>query len=245
VIGVSGCASPPLSELGAPPQASSGPSLAIAPLPVRYEASATGPGAAEAFFPPYRPRIDIEAATEEFVDLLKRRAGYERVTLLDLDPKASGTERRAAAKAAQAAWLLEASMEDVYVRLKRKPTGMHAFKIAVLIVSSILLFPAVDPLNWFLPGEDYELVYTLQFRLSDVSSGEEVAAGYLELGAWDSFAAFPPAPTRTWFILGFLRTPGCFDQEDWIEVGEKLALRAHHELIVGIVRALEAPLRQR
>ena len=128
------------------------------------------------------------------------------------------------------------------MRLKEK-NGLHGLKVATLIVSSILIFPAVDPLNWFLPGEDYELNYSLRWRLSEVS-GDELAGGYLELGAWDSFAAFGPGPTRSWFIIGFLRAPGCLDEEDWREIGAQLEQSAERELRVGVTAALEEALRE-
>lgn len=191
------------------------------------------------FVPPYRPAVEAEELRDELAELLSTRGAFERV--VRLEGADSSSALRQAARQQGARWLLEVWLEDVSVRLKEK-NGLHGFKIAVLIVSSILIFPAVDPLNWFLPGEDYEFGYSLRWRLSEVS-GDELAGGYLELGAWDSFAAFGPGPTRSWFVIGFLRAPGCLDEEDWGEIGEQLEASARRELRVGLTAAAESALR--
>lgn len=241
-----GCASFTPTELGAPPAARSGPALALAPFRVGYEASAERGRSPEGdlleFVPPYRPGLARQELREELVGLLRTRGAFERILALDAQDESSSALRQAARKQG-ARWLLEVWFEDVSVRLKEK-NGLHGLKIANLIVSSILIFPAVDPLNWFLPGEDYELGYSIRWRLSEVS-GSEVAGGYLELGAWESFAAFGPGATRSWFIIGFLRAPGCLDEEDWAEIGEQLETNARRELRVGLTAAVEAALSPR
>ncbi|MGE0708164.1 MAG: hypothetical protein AB7N76_00860 [Planctomycetota bacterium] len=242
---LAGCASaPPPTPLGPPPPAGAGPALAVAPFALRYEPSAARPrqadGALEPFAPPYRPALDLAALRERVGALLRERGGYRSVALLPPGKETSSPELREAARRAGARWLLEVWLEDAGVRLRGR-NGLTAFKVVVLIVSSILIFPAVDPLNWFLPGEDYELTWYARFRVSEVDGGAERAAGYLELGAWDSFAAFPPAPTRGWFILGFLRAPGCLGEEHWQEIAEQLEDRARAELERGLVTAVEGP----
>jgi len=240
----SGCASFAPTQLPAPPAARSGPALALAPFRVSYDPSSErglGPeGDPEPFVPPYRPSVASEELREELAELLGARSAFEQV--LRLDAAESSAELRGAARQRGARWLLEVWFEDVSVRLKEK-NGLHGLKIATLIVSSILIFPAVDPLNWFLPGEDYELGYSIRWRLSEVS-GDEVAGGFLELGAWDSFAAFGPGATRSWFVIGFLRAPGCLDEEDWAEIGDQLEASARRELRVGLTAAVEGALTQ-
>lgn len=253
-----GCTSPPPpTEWGPAPEAR-GPVLALAPIAVGYsswrdvvaedleERPTDDEGEARndddvRFTPPYRPSVDAAALTQRVAHQLEGRGGFKRVVTLPTwrgERAPSPSELRRAAQEAGAQWLLEIDLDDASTRLKRK-NGLHGVKIGVLIVSSLLIFPAVDPLNWFLPGEDYETTYFVRYRISDVK-GDPVASGSLELGAWESFAALPPAHHREFYVIGFLRTPGCLDAEAWGEIHADLAERAEHELLVGLVHGVEA-----
>ena len=196
-----------------------------------------------AFSPPFAPRIRADDVRGRVVDLLGQRGGFERVIALEVDSAAAavgGAEaRREAARRAGAAWLLEAEVEDARVELA-DTNWLQPVKVGVLLVSSLLIFPAVDPINWFLPGEDYGVRTRVRWRLSEVATGAELGAGLLETDARQSFAAFGPGPTRPWYVVGFLRVPSCLDEEAWTEIAAQLDEHAVADLTGALVRTAEA-----
>lgn len=199
------------------------------------------------FSTPYRPATDLAATRARAGALLVERGVFERVHLLPdddptLDPVVGVTPEvrhvwRETARARGARWLLEPVLEEARVELIEK-NGLHALKVVNLILSSIFIFPGVDPLNWFIPGEDYGVVQRLAWRVTDLDDGPG-GEGLRELVTRASFADLGPGPTRGFFIVGFLRAPGCLDEEDWTHVAGQLTEVAAEDLARALVGAAE------
>lgn len=205
-----------------------------------------------AFSRPYRPRTETEPVRARAAALLEQRGAFERVVLLPADdPRPAGLapgQLRAAwretARAKGARFLLEPTLEDARVELIEK-NGWHWFKVLDLIVSSILIFPGVDPLNWVIPGEDYGVVQALAWRVTDLETDTPVAEGRLQRVTRASFNDFGPGPSRGFFIVGFIRAPGCLDEEDWVDIHAQLAEVAAEDLAAAVVLAAEEGARPR
>lgn len=238
-----GCAAVPLPTPGPAPEGPPAGALSVAPLPRAYVPTLEEPlddqGQRPLFTPPYRIAVEAGEVRQKVLSALASRGGFQRVQGLEAPPKALPSELLKAARAQGSELLLEVTLDDAEVRLV-ETNGLHGFKIAVLIVSSILIFPAVDPLNWFLPGEDYGVTLHASWRLTEVATGKKLGRGYLESTASDSFAAFGFGYTRPWYVIGFLRTPGCIDEEEWEEIGAQLLERAQAQLEVDLIEAVEA-----
>lgn len=197
-----------------------------------------------AFAAPFRPAVDDPLPAVEA--LLEQRGTFAGVSHLEA-PAGAGElahERReallTAARAADAAWLVELALEDVRVELAER-NALHPLKIVVFILSAVLIFPGVDPLDWFLPGEDYALKARVRWRLWDTASGSLLAEGTQESEARRSFAPFGlgDAGSRSWFLAGFLRVPGCLDEEDWDEIADQLVDRGRDALERALVELIE------
>lgn len=242
LLGLSGCAAPPPPSFGPAPGGAPARALLVAPLPRDYTPTLEEPldeqGRAPTFSPPFRIALDPGPLQGELVSALAQRGGFERVDALGSPSSSTHAERLGAARDQGAELLLEMSLVDAEVRLV-ETNGWHGVKVGVLIVSSILIFPAVDPFNWFIPGEDYGVTLHASWELTLVRSGARLARGYLQSSASDSFAAFGPGPTRPWYVIGFLRTPGCIDPEEWQEIGSQLLDRARAQLLVDLTHAVE------
>jgi hypothetical protein len=248
---LAGCAGPEPLPLPLPAaEATRRPALAIAPIMSLYEASADRPlladGARVAFSRPFKPRTDTEPVRNRAWAILHQRGLFSRVELLPADdPRPAGLEPaqlrqawRDTARAKGARYLLEPTLEDARVELIEK-NGWHVFKIIDLIVSSILIFPAVDPLNWVIPGEDYGVVQWLGWKVTDLENDTLVAEGRLERVTKASFNDFGPGPSRGFYIVGFIRAPGCLDEESWADIHAQLADVAAEDLATGVVLAAE------
>lgn len=254
------CAGPELAPFEPPPVvATPRPTLAIAPLVRLDRASAdrtaneqTAQG--EPFLRPFRPRIDLTLVRARAGALLMERGVFSQVEALrEDDPRVEpGLEPTPemrhvwaeAARASGARWLLEPVLEEARVELLEK-NGWHPIKVATLIACSILIFPAVDPLNWLIPGEDYGYVQRLRWRVTDLErpeAGSDVRVRELETRA--SFNDFGPGPSRGFFIIGFLRAPGCLDEEDWAGICAELEPVALEELARALVLAAEADAKE-
>lgn len=201
------------------------------------------------FSPPFRPRVDDAAIRARASELLVSRGVFAKVDALPADdPKVEpGLEPTPelrhvwaeTAKARGARFLLEPVLEEVRVELLAK-NGWHVFKVINLIVSSIFIFPAVDPLNWVIPGEDYGYVQRLRWRVTDLEhpeAGSEVRVQELVTRA--SFNDLGPGPSRGFFVVGFLRAPGCLEEEDWAGICAELEPVAVEELARALVVAAE------
>ena len=238
-----GCAAPAPPDYGPPPSGPRAPALLVAPLPRTYTPTLEEPkdeeGRPPLFSPPFRIALDAAPLQGDLVAVLGERGGFQRVGPLEAPPSSRHAERVSAAREAGAKLLLEVSLDDAEVRLV-ETNGWHGVKVGVLIVSSILIFPAVDPFNWFIPGEDYGVTLHASWELTDLETGARLGRGYLRSSAKDSFAAFGPGPTRPWYVIGFLRTPGCIDPEEWQEIGSQLLEPARAQLLADLVRAVEA-----
>lgn len=237
-----GCATPPLPSPGPLPEGPQAGALSMAPLPRAYVPTLDEPlddqGQRPLFTPPYRIDVDAGEVRQNVLRALSQRGGFRSVDPLEAPPKALSSELLKAAREQGSELLLEVTLDDAEVRLL-DTNGLHGFKIAVLIVSSILIFPAVDPLNWFLPGEDYGVTLHASWRLTEVATGKKLGRGYLESTASASFAAFGFGYTRPWYVIGFLRTPGCIDEEEWQEIGSQLVERAQAQLEVDLIQVVE------
>lgn len=177
-------------------------------------------------------------------DLLEARRTFEGVRCLDepgLPPGRAREEALAeAARAAGARWLLTGVLERAEVALIER-TGLYPVQWGVLVVSSVLLFPGFDPINWFLPGEVYGIRARLRVRLLDLETGEVVGQGAAERVVSDSFADFGLGSVggRGWFLVGFMRVPGCLDEEDWASISAQLEETARQDLVHALVLAAE------
>lgn len=203
------------------------------------------------FWPPFRPRVRVADVRARAADLLDQRGVFSRVVLLPaddptIDPDLGVTpEIRHAwletARARGARWLLEPVLDECRVELVEK-NGLHALKVANLIVCSILIFPAVDPTNWFIPGEDYGVVQRLSWRVTDLEAGL-TSEGQRDLTTKASFNELGPGPSREFYVVGFLRAPGCLDEEAWSEIADQLTPTAAEDLARALVGAAESSAR--
>jgi hypothetical protein len=237
-----GCAAAPIPMPGPPPEGPPAGALSMAPLPRVYVPTLQEPldaqGKRPLFTPPYRIDVDAGEVRQNVLRALSQRGAFESVDPLEAPPKALSSELLRAARERGSELLLEVTLDDAEVRLI-DTNGLHGFKIAVLIVSSILIFPAVDPLNWFLPGEDYGVTLHASWRLTEVATGKKLGRGYLESTAKASFAAFGFGFTRPWYIIGFLRAPGCIDEDEWEDIGSQLVKRAQAQLEADLIEVVE------
>ncbi|MCA8922112.1 MAG: hypothetical protein KDD82_09905 [Planctomycetes bacterium] len=223
VVLSSGCSTLPPEVLGPPPAGPPAPAVQVL-LEVDYEP--TDPDLdPEQFRPPYRPRLSAEPLLDSLAETLRRRGGFEQVLV--------GPD-------AQAPLRLELVLEDARVTLAGR-NWVHPLKIVNLIVSSVLILPTVDPLNWILPGEDYALETRVRWRLRD-GQGATLGRGVLRPEFRDSFAAFGLGGIagRPWFYLGFLRVPECLDPADWAVISSQLEAHAQTVLVQSVVAAAEA-----
>ncbi|MBL4844489.1 MAG: hypothetical protein JKY65_03090 [Planctomycetes bacterium] len=242
-FGLGGCAATPLPTLGPLPEGGQAGELWVTPMARGYVPTLEEPrddqNRLPLFSPPYRIAVEARPIRELVLNDLRERGGFKRVESLEAPSRALPSELLRAARAAGAELLLEVSLDDATVRFLGT-NSLHGFKIAILIVSSIMIFPAADPLNWFLPSEEYGVTLDATWRLTDVKSGRQLGQGYLESTASGSFAAFGFGYTRPWYLIGFLRTPSCIDEEEWEGIGAQLVERAKVQLEVDLVRAVEA-----
>jgi len=197
------------------------------------------------FSRPFRPAFDPDVLRTRLVETLATRGSFARVEPLaapdpSLTREAGSRASREAARAQGLEWLLEVSLDDARTVFVEK-NGLHAFKIVVLIVSSILIFPGVDPLNWFLPGEDYAVRLSGEWTLRDAADGAEVARGLFDAEHLESFAAFGlgDIKSRNFFVVGFMRAPGCLDEDDWSDVTGQLEEGAVGATIRALVTQVE------
>ncbi len=206
----------------------------------------------EPFSPPYRADLNVHMVRTRAGALLEERGVFSRVVLLPaddptIDPDLGVTPEvrhdwRETARARGARWLLEPVLDECRVELVEK-NGYHALKVVNLIVCSILIFPAVDPINWVIPGEDYGVVQRLTWRLTDLEAGL-VSDGARDLTTKASFNALGPGPSREFYVVGFLRAPGCLDEEAWAEIAEQLTPTAAEDLARALVVAAESSARE-
>lgn len=176
----------------------------------------------EPFGPPFRPRLSGKAIDAELVGALRARGGFAAV-----DTGAEGT-----------GWRLEARLESSAVRYARN--GAFGLEVATFVVTAILIFPAVDIPNWFFASEDYTLELTGSWTLRDLAAGTVVAEGTARTRTTGSFAEFGPGPTREWHLVGFLRAPGCLEEDEWSEIADQLVPTAQLDFARELARQVEA-----
>ena len=190
------------------------------------------------FVRPLRPALDAAAITAELRDALAARGGFAQVVALD-----ASDDPVAAARAAGAELLLELALTDARCELT-DTNWIQPFKYVVLIASSILILPAVDPLNWVLAGELYGLEVRARWRLRDLASGALVGEGELAPQIVEPFAAFGlGVGGRPWFLVGFIRVPECLDEADWEVIAGQLQDAAQDDVARAAVLAAEAATR--
>lgn len=198
----------------------------------------------EAFSPPFRPRLQPDVAGR-VAAALGRRATFERAEALPADALAPGLQGvarvdacLAAARARGARWLLLPRVERCAVEYETN--GAIGVEIGVFIVCAVLLVPGLDPPNWFIASEDYFIQTNGSARVVDVATGRDVADLPFTVETRGSFAELGPPPTREFHIVGFLRAPGCLDEEEWDEVAAQLRRCADGDLVNALVRAVES-----
>jgi hypothetical protein len=193
-----------------------------------------------AFTTPYRPVIDAARIDARVLALVGQRGALKGVVAVPGgDPDRDRAALLEAARARGADLLFEPTLEDARVELVRT-TGAQGLKVAILIVSSLLLVPAVDPPNWFIASEVYGVVATGRWRLLDVATGQLVREAPFRAQTEGTFAELGPGPTRDWHLVGFLRVPSCIDEEEWAEIAAQLVPVAHEDLASAIVVAAES-----
>jgi hypothetical protein len=196
----------------------------------------------ERFRRPYRPRVELDGLVQQVVARLQERETFARVTALQTSPQANTTARLQAARDAGAEWLLELTLEDLTLDLVEH-NGLFVPKLVLFIACAILIFPAIDPPNWWIPGEDYGTELSLRYTLRSAQDGRVLDQGHAEVPL--AKASYAPwglgsVPSRGWFLAGFLRVPGCFDEEDWDQIAQPLeeaTLEGLQRALVGQVEA--------
>jgi len=189
------------------------------------------------FRKPYQPTFAAADLQQQVADALRRRGGFPEAVAIEAEPDAAA--RREAARAADARWLLELAVRDVRVEF-RDTNGLQPLKAVIMIVSSILIFPFIDPPNWFIPSEVYEARAAVDWTLTDLADERVLSGGTVDIAAEDAFAALWPAPSRGFFIAGFLRAPGCLEEEHWADIAEHLRAPLQAAVRDGLVAEVEA-----
>lgn len=198
----------------------------------------------ELFSPPFRPRLRLDVAGRAAA-ALGRRATFERADALpevaagaSLPGPARLDALLATARARGARWLLVPRVERCAVEYETN--GAFAGEVAIFIVCAVLLVPGLDPPNWFIASEDYFIQTRGAARVVDVATGRDVADVPFTVETRGSFAELGPGPTREFHVVGFVRAPGCLDEEEWDEVAAQLLRCAEGDLVNAIVRAAES-----
>lgn len=186
------------------------------------------------FKPPFRPALPGDRLRTQVVEGLKQRGSFPDAFGVEGD----GEERLEAARAGGAEWLLDLNVRDVKVEFL-DTNGWQPVKAVVMIVSSILIFPFVDPPNWWIPSEVYGARAEVDWKLTDLADGATLASGTVDVTAEDAFAAFWPAPSRGFFVAGFLRTPSCLEEEHWADVAEHLRPAMEGGVRDGVIGEVE------
>lgn len=168
----------------------------------------------EPFSPPFRPRLDARAIDAELQATLRARG---------FTPGEGG-------------WRLEARLESAAVRYARN--GVFGLEVATFIVTALLIFPGVDVPNWFFASEDYTLELVGSWTLR--AGASIVAEGVARTRTTGSFAELGPGPTREWHLVGFLRAPGCLEEDEWSEIADQLVPTAQLDFARELVRQVEA-----
>ncbi len=194
---------------------------------------------------PYVPIFDAEGITERVASTIRERGTFASVATVSV-PGPPSRKRSAKlleeAKESGAKWLLELDVDSLEV-VFLEYNGLHIPKIATFVVCAFLIFPAVDPPNWFIAGEDYGVRAKGRWRLRDIESGVLLRKGRFERELCrDSFApiGIGGIPSRGFFIAGFLRVPGCLDEEDWRDISQNLKPAADLGLLHSLVLEAEA-----
>ena len=198
-----------------------------------------------AFSRPYVPTFDAAGITERLASTIRERETFASVTTV----AASGppSRQRSAllleeAQKAEAEWLLEFEVDSLEVAFLEY-NGLHVPTVATFIVCAFLIFPAIDPPNWFLPGEDYGIRAKGRWRLLAVETGVVLGKGRFERELCrDSFApiGLGGIPSRGFFLAGFLRIPGCLDEEHWRDISQNLKRSGDLGLLHALVVETEA-----
>ena len=191
------------------------------------------------------PRLDGAAVAARAAALLAERGGFSRAVALPepaaTDPQARGLALRDAARAAGARWLLEPTLQaGGEVLYLGQSAPLVVVKVVNLILCAFLIFPAVDPPNWFIASESYALDLEATWSLVDLRGGAP-GQGSLEVWAERAVAEFGLGlmAARPWFLIGFMRVPGCLDAEDWADIGAELAPDAEESLARSLTLAAE------
>jgi hypothetical protein len=179
------------------------------------------------FARPYQLDLDSGILSQRLRAHLDERGGFESVTLLEEGQTSPGL-------------LLEVQLTRAAVEY-RGHTWVHGLKIALFVVQAILIFPGVDPLDWFLPGEEYAIQLQANWTLK-TARGSVHSEGRVKTETWDAFAPWGLGiwPSRGWFFVGLFRAPNCLDEDDWAEVGAQLLPRAEQDLLRELVHAVES-----
>jgi hypothetical protein len=193
------------------------------------------------FVRPLLPTLDVGRIAAELSARLRERGGFGAV--FELAPEAAQGDALAAARAQDADYLLDVVLADASCSFSRT-NWVQPLKIVGGIVQWLLIFPGLDPLNWFLAGELYQLETLARWRLRDTRTGQVVAEGEVSPRIEEPFAAFGlGVGGRPWFLAGWLRAPDCLDEEDWEVVSGQLQPAAEIDVARATVLAVEAATR--
>jgi len=191
------------------------------------------------------PTFDAAGISEQVASTLRDRGTFASVTLVDApgpaSPKRSALLLNTAEKA-EAEWLLELEIDGLEVAFLEY-NGLHVPKIVTFVVCAFLIFPAVDPPNWFIAGEDYGIRAKGRWLLRAVKTGVVLGRGHFEHELCrDAFApiGLGDIPSRGFFLAGFLRIPGCLGEEHWRDISQNLKSSGDLGLLHALVREAEA-----
>lgn len=180
-----------------------------------------------------RPELDMAAITKHLeTELVLRNAA---ATLppskddplgrfpVDVAVVASGTTPEPGAT------VLKVSLESASVRYEGQ-TGIVPLKVAFVVMFFPLDFP-----NYFISSDRYTLVTRGRWKLQDTASGRTVAEGDAEGRETGVFGDL----SRGWHFIGFVRSPGCLDPEDWERIADVLRPGAEEAFATAVAVAVE------
>ena len=180
----------------------------------------TAPGKARGSL---RPALDGAAISDHVARLLRARASAPEVAVV-----------ASSAQAAAGSPILQVALESAVVRYEGQ-SGTFALKVAFIVC----FFP-LDVPNYFIASDRYTLVARGTWKLVDPETAHTIAEGEAEGRETGIFGDM----SRGWHFIGFVRSPGCLDPEDWDKIATVLRPGAEEafatSVVVNVERAVAA-----
>lgn len=219
-----------------PPRGGTGAKLVLGETLVAYE-----PSTDMKKLP--RPALDVGALEQRVGDVLRERGVFTGLDVASVDSRAPAPAARQnfserleragkVARQSGAKWLAVIDVQDSTARyVGQTPTFLFVVKVLILVGS--LPFPDIP--NYVLSTDQFEVTYRAKVTLLDAGSGAQVGEKLVAGNGKGVFGDF----SRGWYYYGFVRVPGCLDQESWDDILKELRPPAQEGLARECAKAIE------